>query len=105
MTSVKKRYLAVIAFALLLGVGGVVLQSQDQSDPFEVSKQNCIDKKWMGVLCFTSSEGDGMFQMQTLLDQQETTIEEIRFLNNWGKEVTLKTWVPVGSTFAIVKKK
>jgi len=71
-----------------------------QTDPFEVSKQRCIDNGWMNSSCITANEASGSFPIQLLIDDMNTSIERIRQKNGWGEEVTPETMVPIGATFA-----
>jgi hypothetical protein len=69
-------------------------------DPFAISKQNCIDKGWVGGVCKTTIESDGVLTMQRIIDVRKTTIKRLRLLNGWDEDLTPETLVPIGSTFA-----
>ena len=107
MNTLTSRFFAIMALALLLGMTSPVSAQEKlaglfsgQPDPFEVSKQNCIDKNKINSSCFTTNERSGEFPLQLIIDELNTTIEKLRRVNNWGKEVTPETIVPIGSTFA-----
>jgi hypothetical protein len=85
-----------LASGLLLGAVGPAAAA----DPFEVSKQNCIDKGWMNRSCVTTNEESGAFPLKVFIDELNSTIERFRKKNGWGEEVTRETIVPIGSTFA-----
>ena len=107
MNTLTSRFVAIMALALLLGMTSPVSAQEKkvgffsgQADPFEVSKQNCIDKNKINSSCLTTNEASGEFPLQLVIDQLNTTIEKLRRVNGWGEEVTPETIVPIGSTFA-----
>jgi hypothetical protein len=71
-----------------------------QPGPFEISKQNCIEKGWIDKICLTTNEASGVVPIQRVIDELNTTIERMRQVNGWGEEVTSETLIPIGSTFA-----
>jgi len=104
MNTLTSRCFAVTALTLLLGITSPVSAqekeagvSSGQVDPFEVSKQICV-KRWQS--CLTTNETTGSIPVQRIIDELKTSIEKLRRVNGWGKEVTPETIIPVGSTIA-----
>jgi len=104
MNTLTSRFVAIMALALLLGMTSPVSAQEKksglfsgQSDPFEVSKQICV-KRWQS--CLTTNETTGSVPVQRIIDELKTSIEKLRRVNGWGKEVTPETMIPVGSTIA-----
>ena len=110
MNTLKSLSIAIaMAFALLLGMAALAMAvAQEtkvgffsgQPDPFEVSKQNCIDKGWVETNCLTTNEASGVVPIQRIIDELNTSIKDLRRINGWGEEVTPETLIPIGSTFA-----
>jgi hypothetical protein len=97
MKTLKSLCIATaLASGLLLGAVGPAAAA----DPFEVSERNCIKNKKMDSSCLTTNEQSGAFPVQLIIDQLNTTIEKLRRVNGWGKEVTPDTIIPIGSTLA-----
>ena len=96
--------LSIQLTSLLLALASVqALSAQEvvtSKDPFEISKQNCIDKGWMDGKCLTTNEATGVFPLKIIIDDLNSTIERFRDVNGWGEEVTPETLVPIGATFA-----
>jgi len=86
-----------LASGLLLGAVG---PAAAEKNPFEISKQTCIDEGKMDIACITTNKKSGEFSIQELIDELNSSIEKLRRVNGWGKEVTPKTVVPIGSTIA-----
>jgi hypothetical protein len=104
MTPVRLLLIAVgstIIFSLSTANAEEVASTMAQvADPFEISKQNCIDKGWIETKCLTTNEASGVFPISLVIDQLNSSIERLRSVNGWGEEVTPETLVPIGSTFA-----
>jgi hypothetical protein len=102
--SIQKTLLAALTSSLLFGASAWAQETEDTSrkniDPFEVSKQNCIDKGWVEYKCLTTNEASGVFPLSLVIEQLNSSIERLRSVNGWGEEVTPDTIVPIGSTFA-----
>jgi hypothetical protein len=111
MTTFKTLCIAGIT-ALILPLGAatpasaqeaLVNFSAGEQDPFEISKQNCIDKGLMNSACVTiTSEFIETFGNQALCDIAHgvnSNINQLRSENGWGNEVTCETLLKVGDTF------
>ena len=86
--------------AVLAALTSLALAAPAAADPFEVSKQRCIENGWMNSGCATTTELTGEFPIGEFIRQMNSTMERFREKNGWGDEVTPETIVPVGATFA-----
>ena len=89
--------------AVLAALTSLALAAPAAADPFEQSRQLCIDSWKMESACFTytaemqSQYGD--LTIGTFLNEIGYSIEKIRERNTWGTEVTPDTIVPIGASF------
>jgi hypothetical protein len=69
ITNIKALLIsATLALVSLPGMAASVSAQENQAkDPFEVSKQNCIDKSWIGKTCITTNEKMGRSHSNSLL--------------------------------------
>jgi len=69
-----------------------------QTDPFEVSKQICVEKQIIDTSCFTNEGQVGFVTIGDIVDMMKSDITKIRSINGWGEEVTRDTEFPLGAT-------
>ena len=84
--------------AVLAALTSLALAAPAAADPFEVSKQRCIESGKMESSCITMPSAN--LTIGAFMEEIGYTIERVRELNGWGEEVTPETVVPAGGTFA-----
>ena len=71
-------------------------------DPFEVSKQKCIENNWMDTYCLTNdgSVGEVVF-IGDIVEMLNSNMTRLRSKNGWGNEVDEETRFPLNASLVM----
>lgn len=96
LTSLAALAAISLAFAAPAAADEVILANSGM-DPFEISKQVCVEKGWTETYCLTNDGSSGVILVGDLISMVNTSIEKLRETNRWDSSVTAETVWPVGA--------